>query len=317
MRKTVRRTLFRLVFDALSIWIIGFVVLTIVSSFAIQPLLINRGDRSRTSAIATWDLAIMTTPGATIDGWRNDATLFGRENSVDVGLYTGRDLRPLGTYQTDLGMWTFRNATGAQNIQPFLETDSQVFQPDRIPEDTVATVALSWWENPITVAQAAAIQPPSDEAWLLWVGFTVAPAFPAGSAQIPADPDYVLGYNPCGEPAFMDLESGYFSSGSSGGGGNFSSCLFLDQATIEQSVTSLRRATANLAHHAFLVTALESSSAAALRNIVTVADWLAENEPQVVTMIITGPSDTISDIVASSGAEGASLLDIDFWNWEG
>ncbi len=93
MRKTVRRTLFRLVFDALSIWIIGFVVLTIVSSFAIQPLLINRGDRSRTSAIATWDLAIMTTPGATIDGWRNDATLFGRENSVDVGLYTGRDLR--------------------------------------------------------------------------------------------------------------------------------------------------------------------------------------------------------------------------------
>ncbi len=92
---------------------------------------------------------------------------------------------------------------------------------------------------------------------------------------------------------------------------------FLDQATIEQSVTSLRRATANLAHHAFLVTALESSSAAALRNIVTVADWLAENEPQVVTMIITGPSDTISDIVASSGAEGASLLDIDFWNWEG
>ena len=316
MRKTVRRTLFRLVFDALSIWIIGFVVLTIVSSFAIQPLLINRGDRSRSAAIATWDLAIMTTPGATIDGWQNDATLFGRENSVDVGLYTGRDLRPLGTYQTDLGIWRFKNATGG-NIQPFLETDSQAFQPERIPEDTVATVALSWWENPITVAQAAAIQPPSDEAWLLWVGFTVAPAFPAGSAQIPADPDYVLGYNPCGEPVFMDYESGYFSSGSSGGGGNFSSCLFLDQATIEQSVTSLRRATTNLADHAFLVAALENSSTAALRSIGTVADWLAENEPQVVTMIITGPSDTISDIVATSGAEGASLLEIDFWNWEG
>ena len=317
MRKTVRRTLFRLVFDALTIWIIGFVVLWLVSALALQPVIVNRGDRSRAAALATWDLAIMTTPGATIDGWRNDATLLGREISVDVGLFTGRDLRPLGTYQTDLGIWTFRNATGAQDVRPFLEAASQVFQPDRIPEDTVATVALSWWENPITVTQAAAIQPPSDEAWLLWVGFTVAPAFPAGSAQIPADPDYVLGYNPCGEPAFGDYESGYFSSGSSGGGSNSSSCLFLDQANIEKSVASLRRATANLADHRFLVDALEGSSNKALGNIETVATWLAGNEPRVVTLVITGPSETISDIVVSSGAEGASLIDVDFWNWEG
>ena len=316
MRKTIRRTLFRLVFDALSIWIIGFIVLWIVSALAIQPLLVNRGDRSRAAAIATWDLAIMTTPGATIDGWQNDATLFGREISVDVGLYTGQDLRPLGTYQTELGVWRFKNATGG-TIQPFLETGSHTFQPDRLPEDTVATVALSWWDKPITLAQAAAIQPDTEEAWLLWVGFSVAPAFPPGTAPFPADPDYVLGYNPCGEPVFTDYESNYFSSGSSGGGGNFSSCLFLDQATVEQSITSLRRATANLAGQAFLVDALENSSTSALRNIETVWTWLAGNEPQVVTLVITGPSQTISDIVASSGAEGASLLEIDFWNWEG
>jgi len=316
MRKTVRRTLFRVVFDALSIWIIGFIVLSIISAFAIQPVLINRGDRSRAAAIATWDLAIMTTPGATIDGWRNDATLFGREISVDVGQYTGRDLRPLGTYQTDLGVWRFKNAAGG-NIQPFLETESQAFQPDRIPDDTVATVALSWWDNPITLAEAAAIEPPRDEAWLLWVGFSVAPAFPPGSVEFPADPDYVLGFNPCAEPVFTDFESSYFSSGSSGGGGNFSSCMFLNQATVEHSVAALRRATANLADHAFLVDALENSPTPALRDIGTVNEWLAETEPSVVTMVITGPSGAISSIVASSGAEGASLLDIDFWNWEG
>ena len=316
MRKTVRRTLFRLVFDALSIWIIGFVVLWLVSALALQPVIINRGDRSRAAALATWDLAIMTTPGATIDGWQNDATLFGREISVDVGLYTGRDLRPLGTYKTDLGMWRFENATGGA-LRPFLETESQAFRPDRLPDNTVATVALSWWDNPITMERAAAIQPNVEEAWLLWVGFSVAPAFPPGTAQFPADPDYVLGFNPCAEPVFTDYDSHYFSSGSSGGGGNFSSCIFLDQATVEQSLTSLRRATANLADHAFLIDALENSPTSALRDMENVATWLAGNEPQVVTLVITGPSETVSDIVASSGAEGAILLDIDFWNWEG
>ena len=316
MRKTVRRTLFRLVFDALSIWIIGFVALWLVSALALQPVIINRGDRSRAAALATWDLAIMTTPGATIDGWQNDGTLFGREISVDVGLYTGRELRPLGTYQTDLGIWRFKNATGGA-LRPFLETESQPFRPDRLPDNTVATVALSWWDNPITLTEAAAMQPSYEDAWLLWVGFSVAPAFPPGSAQFPADPDYVLGFNPCAEPVFADYDSSSFSSGSSAGGGNFSSCIFLDQATVEQSLTALRRATANLADHRFLVDALEGSSTKALGNIETVAAWLAGNEPQVVTLVITGPSETISDIVVSSGAEGASLLDIDFWNWEG
>jgi len=31
---------------------------------------------------------------------------------------------------------------------------------------------------------------------------------------------------------------------------------------------------------------------------------------------MTGPSDEIKRIVDASGAEGASLLDIEFWNWE-
>jgi hypothetical protein len=41
------------------------------------------------------------------------------------------------------------------------------------------------------------------------------------------------------------------------------------------------------------------------------------DEPPVVSLVFTGPSDDIKSIIESSGADGASLLHIDFWNWEG
>ena len=56
MRKTVRRTLLRVVSGVVSIWIIGFIVLAIVSALAVQPLVVARGDRARNAGIATWDL---------------------------------------------------------------------------------------------------------------------------------------------------------------------------------------------------------------------------------------------------------------------
>ena len=125
MRKTVRRTLFRLVFDALSIWIIGFIVLTIVSSFALQPLLINRGDRSRTSAIATWDLAIMTTPGRDHRSLAKRCNTLSVERTVSTSVST--PAATSGPSAPTRPIWAcgrFRNATGG-DIQPFLEADSQ------------------------------------------------------------------------------------------------------------------------------------------------------------------------------------------------
>ncbi len=159
MRKTIRRTIGRLVFDAISIWIIAAIVLTIASNAAIQPLLVNRGDRVRAAAIATWDLAVMTTPGASLDGWRIDSTFFGRRLSVDVIRPIGSDVESLGSYETDLGIWRFRGARGAP-IQPlFVEGTSRTFVPERLPDDTVTTVELQWWTDPPTVAQAEALRP--------------------------------------------------------------------------------------------------------------------------------------------------------------
>jgi hypothetical protein len=314
MRKTIRRTLGRLVFDAISLWIVGFLALTLISAFAIQPLLVDRGDRIRAAMTATWDLPILTTPGATIDRWRNDSTLFGREFSVDVASYTGDALRSLGTYETDLGIWNFQSSDGSL-LDPFLISESRSFKPERLPENTVATVQMYWWKSPITMTEAAALQPDAGDARLLWVGFDLTPAFP-DQDPFPGDTDYLLGYNPCAAPTFLDSEDEYFSAGSAGGGGDLSSCYYFGSATVERSLEETTRAVDNLASSQFLVDALADSSMVSLRNIEAVSGWLSTNEPLVASMVITGPSDRIVDLVDRSGADDASLLDIDFWNWE-
>lgn len=315
MRKTIRRTLGRLVFDAISIWIIGAIVLWIVSFLAIQPLLIDRGDRIREAFTATWDLPMLTTPGATIEGWRNDSTLFGRELSVDVGRYLGSRTEDLGTYETDLGIWRFSQSHGAALSPPYFGSESRRFQPDRIPDDTVATVELHWWENPLTISQAEALRPDNAVAWLLWAGFDVSPALPGDAEQYLYDSDRLLGYDTCGQ-LFEDFDDTYWGAGSSAGSGT-SNCHYLGTGSVTEALAQVRRATANLAGSEAIVESLSTPPQAALQSIEAVAAWLADNEPRVGSLVLTGPTENIADIVEASGAEDAVLLDVDFWNWEG
>ena len=315
MRKTVRRTLFRLVFDAISIWIIGFVVFTIVSGFAIQPLLINRGERVRATAIATWDLAVMTTPGASVDGWRIDSTPFGKELTIDVTRPIGSDVDPLATYETDLGIWHFGGANGAPVNPLFVEGVTRSFVPDRLPEDTVATVELQWWTNPITVAEAEALRPMQGEARLVWAGFSVEAALLAYPNRFPGDPDYVLGYHACVVPVYLMNDDAYFSSGSSGGGGTLG--CFSSEESVGNALTQTRRAVDNLVSNSFLVEGLSTSSLASLRDITTVGAWLKDHEPPVVSMVITGPTENIARLIEKARPDAAIQLDVDFWNWEG
>jgi hypothetical protein len=315
LRRTIRRTLGRLVFDVISIWVIGFVVLTIVSGFAIQPLLVNRGDRVRAAAIATWDLAVMTTPGASVEGWRVDATLIGKELGIDVVRPIGSNVEPLGTYETDLGIWRFRGVNG-QPIRPlFVEGVSRTFVPDRLPEDTVATVELQWWTNPISVAEAEALRPLEGEAQLVWAGFGLDAAFPHDPNRFPGNLDYVLGYHACAAPQYLQFEDSYFSSGSAAGGGTLG-CYPSDES-VANALTQTRRAVDNLVSNGFLVEGLSTSSTASLRNIKTVGAWLRDHEPPVVSMVITGPTENIARLIETAQPEAAIQLDVDFWNWEG
>lgn len=317
LRKTIRRTIGRLIFDTLSIWIIGATLLIVASNAAIQPLLIARGDRVRAAALATWDLAVMTTPGASLDGWRIDSTLFGRELTVDVVRPIGSDVRSLGTYETDLGFRRFRGARGAPIQALFVEGTSRAFAPDRLPTDTVTTVELQWWTNPISVAQAEALRPREGEARLVWAGFDVTGALPVNPGQPGdfVDPGNALGYHACVKPVYLDLEDGYFESGSSGGSGTLG--CFNENETVNNALNQVRRAVSNLASHAFLTEALSHSPVASLRNVTAVDEWLRDTEPKVVSLVVTGPTENVARLVESSGADAAIQLDVDFWNWEG
>ncbi|NOY54937.1 MAG: hypothetical protein GXP34_03025 [Actinobacteria bacterium] len=312
LRKTIRRTLFRLVFDAISIWIIGAVALTILSAFAIQPLLVDRGDRIRAAAIATWDLPVLSTPGARVSGWRNNPTPFGRDLAVDLVRPIGDATRPLGTFNTHLGLVRFTGENGSPLLPYFVGDGSRPFTPERLPADTVVTVQLQWWEDPISISEAEALQPAEGEARIVWVGFDVTPALPPD----PLHPSFeMLGYETCGEPTILDSAVGYMTSGSSGGGGRLG-CRPNGGSSITSALQQVRRALDNLASHPELMKAGGPTSEA-LSNADAVAAWLAGNDPAVVSLVVTGPTENVAKIMEASGADTATQLDVDFWNWEG
>ena len=313
MRKTVRRTLLRVVSGVISLWIIGFVVIAIVSAFAFQPLVIDRGDRARKAGIATWDLPVLLTPGASVDRWTTDATLFGRDLTVELVRFVGSEPQPLGVFETDLGVFSF-SERGVNAVNPYVGGDSRRFVPDRLPEGTVVTVQLLWLDQPISVAEAQALTPDPAEAAVLWAGFDVSPALPERPDRFPGDPGSTLGYHTCETPAILDLGGSFFSSGFAMSGGNVTGCFF-QPPRVAHALEQTRRATTNLASDADLIKALQASPSESLQNIENVATWLADNQPTVTALVITGPTANVTHIVETSGADDAIQLDVDFWNW--
>lgn len=313
MRKTVRRTLLGAALKAISIWIIGFVVVAAISSLAFQPLVIGRGDRARRAAVATWDLPVLITPGASVDSWTTDATLLGRDLKVELVRFVGSQPRPLGTFETHLGIFSFAQHD-TTTVNPYVGGGSHKFVPDQLPAGTVVTVRLQWLEQPITIAEAEALRPNDDEARLLWAGFDVSPALPEDPQRFPGDLGATLGYHPCEEPTILDLERSYFRSGFAMAGGNVAGCL-IQPVSVAHALEQTRRAAANLASDRDLVQAMSASSFESLQNIEQVAAWLADNQPAVTTLVITGPTPNVTHILETSGADDAVQLDVDFWNW--
>ncbi|NNC40417.1 MAG: hypothetical protein HKN95_06975 [Acidimicrobiia bacterium] len=178
----------------------------------------------------------------------------------------------------------------------------------------MVTVQLLWLDQPISVAEAQALVPDQTEAAILWAGFDVSPALPPGLDRFPGDRGLMLGYHTCETPAILDLGGPFFSSGFAMSGGNVTGCFF-QTPSVADALEQTRRATTNLASDADLIEALQASSTESLQNIENVAAWLADNQPTVTALVITGPTANVTHIVETSGADDAVQLDVDFWNW--
>ena len=313
MRKTVRRTLLRLVSGVVSVWIAGVIIVFFISALAFQPLVIGRGDRAQAAGVATWDLPVLVTPGASVDRWSSDATLFGRDMTVELVRFVGTEAQSLGSFETDLGVFSF-SERGVDTVNPYVGGSSRRFVADRLPAGTVVTVELLWLDEPISVAEAEALIPDAATATVLWAGFDMSPALDDGVERIPDDAGSMLGYHTCEAPSILNQGGAFFNAGFAMSSGNVSGCFF-QAAGIDNALEQTRRAASNLASDADLIGALQGSSSVSLQNIEIVASWLATNEPGVTALVITGPTPNVAQLVEASGADDAIQLAVDFWNW--
>ena len=256
---------------------------------------------------------MLVTPGASVDRWTADATLFGRDLSVKLVRFVGSEPRPLGVFETDLGLFSF-SQRGANPVNPYVGGSSRKFVPQRLPAGTVVTVQLLWFDQPLSVEDAEALIPDPEQATVLWAGFDVSPALGGHLDGFPGDPGAVLGYHTCEAPRILDLGGSFFSVGSAMSSGTVTGCFF-QPASVAHALSQTRRATLNLASNADLIEALEDSSLESLQNVADVAVWLGDNQPGVASLVVTGPTNNVARILEASGADEAVQLDVDFWNW--
>ncbi len=125
----------------------------------------------------------------------------------------------------------------------------------------------------------------------------------------------MLGYHACETNQFLAMEDSSFTSGSSGGAGRVG--CFPEQETVSNALAQTRRAVDNLASHRFLADGISRSATVSLQNIERVAAWLAVQDPAVVSLVVTGPTENVIRLIEAANPDGAIQLDVDFWNWEG
>ncbi len=178
------------------------------------------------------------------------------------------------------------------------------FEPDRLAAGTAVTVQVAW-DTPIARPDAQAIAGTSDEVALLWVGFEV-----PGTPQVPFDESdslapvgAALGYSACGTIARVPLD--YPRLGGFGSSGGFRDREVAGNG-VEHALDQLRRATTNLAAADWPD---GQRSDADLPDPMATADAMRTGDPQVTSLVVTGPLDEVAAVVAAADADPTSLAD--------
>jgi hypothetical protein len=305
MRRSVRRTVLLTAVNTALLLVAAALVLQLLGWFVIHPLLVDRGDRLADHVTATIDVPVMTIPGAQLGQVNSNPGIFGRTTQVELQRAVGSQRVPLGTFSTRLGPRRMSVPSGTDigprgpGLEPPTVDDGPVpFEPERLAEGTAVTVELSWYDEPLDLTDADAVADGSDRLTLLWVGFRI----PGG--EHPQDPSWRLGYSTFGLiPAFVQEHRW----GGFGGGGDF---RIWDGSGAQHALDELRRATANLASIGW--PDHRAAPYGALAELTGTAEHLASDQPAVVSVVITGPTQTVATAVAEHAPDEANLLEIDF-----
>jgi hypothetical protein len=329
LRKAVRRTLTRVTLTATAIALMVVLVAWLLPRLPIgQPGYVARGDWLEPTAEATYDLPLLFNPGAFVSDWSMNADgLVGKTFEVGIGRHVGSAVEPLGTTHLDVGPRLRGPGAGLIALKPspwpeFSFSDATLtspWQPERLPEGTVVTVLLDW-EEPITVADADALVGAAD-ASLIWAAFHLDWVRVFGGVPDEHDEQEPRGWDPTGDIGYSTCQSpeqllaslhDSVQRGAVGlGGGGWDARGHGVAGALEQ----VRRATANLAAVDVLEPLLDAGAYHPLTYRTEVAAWLAENEPGVNAVVVTGPTDQVTDVIERADPSRAQILDIDFYNW--
>jgi hypothetical protein len=313
LRRAVRATLVRTTLSAALIAVALILVLGLLADVVLGPV-VARGDRVQQAIQLTHDLPLLFTPGASV-GELTKESVGGRVHvNAQLNRAVGGGAQPLGEYRIEL---TARSMRASETLRPpFFNFDGTpvgahpTWQPDRVDADTVATVQLSWRE-PLSMSAVDALVDDDVDAALLWVAFAVDPLRGTGVMGAGAlwDPSIDVGFSTCSGLSQDDLDK--LADPRRGGDvGGWAPPLGVDGALEE-----VRRATANLAEADELLAPMVTDAPVLLR-IDEVAAWLADNEPTVTSLVITGPSDALAAVITDADPDDARVLGIDFYNWE-
>jgi hypothetical protein len=247
---------------------------------------------------------VLTIPGAEVSEVSSQMGALRRTTEVSVERAVGATTVPLGSFSTRIGPFGASPVGGPVHaFGPVLDTpsgtfvqDAPPFEPGRLGEHTAATVELHLGGG-VTVADADAITDEATDVELLWVGFRV----PGGD---PSDRSWRLGYSACGTIPQWVLDQRSMGFGGTGG-----FRVFQGDTGADHALSEVRRAVDNLAG-----TNLVSGDGpeGALADPARTAALLTEAEPEVMSVVLTGPTDELADVVEAVSPLSVDLLEVDF-----
>lgn len=295
-RRAARRTVLRTAIDAVLVVTGVLLIGLLLSQLVWQPLVVGRGDRVADAVAAAVELVPLTVPGGEVEQWTSNPGLVRRHVEVEATRRVGPQDDPLGTHTTAIGPLAVRAVPPAGGPADSAGVGVP-FEPDRLGEGTAVTVLVRF-DDPRPVVEVDELAVGVEDAALEWVGFATVEQ---GGVPVP------VGYGACHEPLELPGRLGLGGYGSSahqrpvqpeaGGGASHA----LEQA---------RRAVAAVADASFDTGGVPADSL--LDRVDEIAQALAADDPGVATVVATGSTDAVAELVDAAGADSAELLAVDF-----